>query len=310
MVDESDTEDAGSCGEFIVTCTHAERMDIIPLDDVFISHQYRLKHAKCNEHEWDVKMTLHRKNGKKRISVEPPEQKHQRDQIPRYPSSSRLRLTSNLPTLLRQPEGNGGGSDSPSHARRVPDPRTEGRGVVADMATEEGKTLIQGGMSKSHPPPDGAVDKVRLGGKFFMDVSQKHWGKMPQENEPLLDHNIEDIKDLINRSKAEMSNLGYALRRHNHHNAGLTKNQIIIQDVLRDWMNLKYDLTLERAAAVTHLQAVVMATPLLHGWMRNFKITKLYNPLVFDVRNVLAYFARIIDLPGRLGVGGLPHPPC
>eukprot|EP00435_Cladocopium_sp_Y103_P042861 s3212_g11.t4 len=126
MVDESDTEDAGSCGEFIVTCTHAERMDIIPLDDVFISHQYRLKHAKCNEHEWDVKMTLHRKNGKK------------------YPSSSRLRLTSNLPTLLRQPEGNGGGSDSPSHARRVPDPRTEGRGVVADMATEEGKTLIQG----------------------------------------------------------------------------------------------------------------------------------------------------------------------
>eukprot|EP00435_Cladocopium_sp_Y103_P015469 s934_g3.t2 len=67
MVDESDTEDAGSCGEFIVTCTHAERMDIIPLDKMFIGHQYRLKHVKCNEHDWDIKMTLHRSNGKKLV---------------------------------------------------------------------------------------------------------------------------------------------------------------------------------------------------------------------------------------------------
>eukprot|EP00435_Cladocopium_sp_Y103_P008062 s3816_g2.t1 len=67
MVDESDTEDAGSFGEFIVTCTHAERMDIIPLDKMFISHQYRLKHVKRNEHDWDIKMTLHRSNGKKLV---------------------------------------------------------------------------------------------------------------------------------------------------------------------------------------------------------------------------------------------------
>ena len=44
MVDESDAEDTGSCGDSIVTWTRSENMDIIPLDDIFISHQYKLRH--------------------------------------------------------------------------------------------------------------------------------------------------------------------------------------------------------------------------------------------------------------------------
>ena len=67
MVDESDAEDKGSCGDSIVTCTRSENMDIIPLDDMFISHQYKLRHHARESHEWDIKMTLHRKNGKKLV---------------------------------------------------------------------------------------------------------------------------------------------------------------------------------------------------------------------------------------------------
>ena len=67
MVDESDTEDQGSCGDSIVACTISENMDIIPLDDMFISHQYKLRHSTRRSHEWDIKMVLHRKNGKKLV---------------------------------------------------------------------------------------------------------------------------------------------------------------------------------------------------------------------------------------------------
>ena len=50
MVDESDTEDQGSCGDSIVACTISENMDIIPLDDMFISHQYKLRHSTRRSH--------------------------------------------------------------------------------------------------------------------------------------------------------------------------------------------------------------------------------------------------------------------
>lgn len=66
MVDETDSEDVGSTRERIATCTHTENLDIIPLSDMFISHQYdKLKKVNCNDHDWDVKLTLHRRNGRK-----------------------------------------------------------------------------------------------------------------------------------------------------------------------------------------------------------------------------------------------------
>ena len=42
-------------------------MDIIPLNDMFISHQYKLKNIKGKDHGWDIEVTLHRKNGKKLV---------------------------------------------------------------------------------------------------------------------------------------------------------------------------------------------------------------------------------------------------
>ena len=67
MVDEIDSEDIGSTRERVVTCTHSEDLDIIPLNDLFISHQYKLKSVKGTDNGWHIKMNLHRKTGKKLV---------------------------------------------------------------------------------------------------------------------------------------------------------------------------------------------------------------------------------------------------
>ena len=67
MVEDTDSEDVGSTRSRVVTCTHGDQMDIIPLNDMFVSHQYKLKNVKGKDHGWDIKVTLHRKNGKKLV---------------------------------------------------------------------------------------------------------------------------------------------------------------------------------------------------------------------------------------------------
>ena len=62
---ESDEEGEWSTPDSIVTCTSRERIKSIPLDDMFISHCYKVKHVKRETHGWDIRMTLHRKNGKR-----------------------------------------------------------------------------------------------------------------------------------------------------------------------------------------------------------------------------------------------------
>ena len=63
MESGSDVEDRASCQDTVVTCTFDGNMKIIPLDDMFIIHQYQLKHETRKNKDWDMKMTLHRKNG-------------------------------------------------------------------------------------------------------------------------------------------------------------------------------------------------------------------------------------------------------
>ena len=54
MVEETDSEDVGSTRERVVICTHREKLDIIPLNDMFISHRYKLKNVKGNDNGWDI----------------------------------------------------------------------------------------------------------------------------------------------------------------------------------------------------------------------------------------------------------------
>ena len=58
--------------------------------------------------------------------------------------------------------------------------------------------------------------------------------------------------EIIADMKSELANVGFALRWHNAKYPDDRDKQIIIQDVVRDWIEFKYDLTIERAAAVTH----------------------------------------------------------
>ena len=60
----SDVEDRASCQDTVVTCILDGNMKIIPLDDMFIAHHYKLKHETRKQNDWDIRMTLHRKNGK------------------------------------------------------------------------------------------------------------------------------------------------------------------------------------------------------------------------------------------------------
>eukprot|EP00435_Cladocopium_sp_Y103_P034877 s4552_g9.t1 len=151
--------------------------------------------------------------------------------------------------------------------------------------------------SRTHPPPNGIVDRLRTGNSFFNEVIKVHWEKMPGTLEMLDTTKIGRIKYLINGVRAQLQHLSYALRRHNHRHRDNVKSQIIIQDTLRDWMNLRYNLTLERAAAVTHLQSLVVATTILHAWAKAFRMTFNTTPLTVDVKNILMYVSNVIDLP-------------
>ena len=48
----SDVEDRASCQDTVVTCTFDGNMKIIPLDDMFITHQYQLKHETRKDKDW------------------------------------------------------------------------------------------------------------------------------------------------------------------------------------------------------------------------------------------------------------------
>ena len=47
-------EDRASCQNSVVTCTFDGNMKIIPLDDMFIAHQYKLKHETRKDKDWDI----------------------------------------------------------------------------------------------------------------------------------------------------------------------------------------------------------------------------------------------------------------
>jgi hypothetical protein len=59
----SDVEDRASCQNTVVTCTFDGNMKIIPLDEMFIIHHYKLKHETRKDKDWDIRMVLYRKNG-------------------------------------------------------------------------------------------------------------------------------------------------------------------------------------------------------------------------------------------------------
>ena len=83
--------------------------------------------------------------------------------------------------------------------------------------------------------------------------------------------------------KSEITNVGYAMRRHNAKHQDDESKKIIIQDVIKDWLDFKYDLSVERAAAVTQMQTTIMLSNVLHSWERALD---LYDPNMIVIRPV------------------------
>ena len=136
-----------------------------------------------------------------------------------------------------------------------------------------------GSLNQSHPPLNSMCQQIRLRGAWYQ-VTRVYWEKWAfnaMEREKTDMDTIEfRAKVLWETLEGEGANLGYALRRHNAkmHQANTPGQSIILQDVLEDWVSMRYDLTLERTAAVIHLQTMLMVSSILHDWVAKMETYK------------------------------------
>ena len=131
-----------------------------------------------------------------------------------------------------------------------------------------------------------------------------------RQGQAVLTISQEDLKNIINRlidiMKEEVVGLGYALRRQNARFDDSNRvKRIILQNVLENWAAMRYDLPLERTAAVVHLQSILMTSRLLHAWKLkllespNFReYWKLCSTHLKDVKLTLDLRADIWELGG------------
>jgi len=98
------------------------------------------------------------------------------------------------------------------------------------------------------------------------------------------------VRLLCDILKEEAIGMACAMRRHNAEMGHNTSGMIILQNVLEDWTSMRYDLPLERTAAVVHAQAVLMTSSMLHKWkgkLANYsEYRELYNHVRFELRDV------------------------
>ena len=146
--------------------------------------------------------------------------------------------------------------------------------LIGGGKTVEDKLLTSnvtnlGALNTTHPPASSFIEQIWRG-SLFLKTNQEAWSKRPRRevNQQPSNDDITAMYDMIADMKSELANCGYALRRHNARHADSRENQIIIQDVVREWIEFKHDLPIERAAAVTHLQPTVMLATILSAWER------------------------------------------
>ena len=108
---------------------------------------------------------------------------------------------------------------------------------------------------------------------------------------------IEMTNNLIEVMKEEVVSMAYALRRHNvRFDEANASRRIILQDVLEDWASMRYDLPIERTAAVIHLQTALMASRLLHGWVTKLSECDGYRAQLKEIRSQLKDVKMCLDI--------------
>ena len=160
-----------------------------------------------------------------------------------------------------------------------------------------------GALTTTHPPSNSFFEQLRKR-EVFLTTNQKRWSKKPKEDQKAGHQEIQDMYDMCADLKSELANLGYALRRHNARYLGDREKQIIIQDVVRDWIEFRYDLSIERAAPVTQLQTMVMLSSLLHAWLRTLKLTGATWPMRHRLETNLEQLPRALDIPNDIWAMG------
>ena len=157
--------------------------------------------------------------------------------------------------------------------------------ISRDITVAELKTKISntswgnmGSLNQTHPPQDSQCHAIRLRTNF-LGMNRSVWEncnaerhtenqaygvvlKIPEAKM------IEMTNNLVEVMKEDVVSMAYALRRYNvRFDEANASRRIILQDVLEDWASMRYDLPIERTAAVIHLQTALMASRLLHGWV-------------------------------------------
>ena len=167
-----------------------------------------------------------------------------------------------------------------------------------------------GSLNQPHPPMNSMCQQIRLRGAWYQ-VTRVYWEKLAfhvMEREKTDMNTIEfRAKVLWETLEGEGANLGYALRRHNAkmHQAKTPGQSIILQDVLEDWVSMRYDLTLERTAAVIHLQTMLMVSSILHEWVAKMEDYKDMNSLRKTIQGKLKTVKGSFDLRSDIWeVGG------
>eukprot|EP00435_Cladocopium_sp_Y103_P015282 s3183_g3.t1 len=71
---------------------------------------------------------------------------------------------------------------------------------------------------------------------------------------------------------------------------------MILQKVLEDWTSMRYDLPLERTAAVVHIQSTLMASALLHIWKTKLTELKMFRDVYLLIRKELEDVKMALDI--------------
>ena len=165
-----------------------------------------------------------------------------------------------------------------------------------------------GSLNQTYPPYGSSCQQIRQRTNFE-EIARRKWESWSFEamrrEEPDRRVVADRIRYLVNIMYEESYSLGYALRRHNARMASSQGKPIIVQNVLEDWMSMRYDLSIERTAAVVHLQTLLMISKMLHEWMDRLQNFSHMASLSDIIKTDLDRMKQAIDLRGDLWeVGG------